>query len=132
MEFGNNRADFIDPEYLNLQYISMKVGSYTSAYKWNPLLLQTPIGMEVTHKVDRSEASMTNLPQVCEELLGVVPEEQLSHLRVLQAPGPHTRRHGQRLDSMDETDRVRFLFLTHATNICVVENVNKLLLWSIM
>lgn len=77
--------------------------------------------MEVTHKVDRSEASMTNLPQVCEELLGILPEEQLSHLRVLQAPGPHTRRHGQRLDSVDETDRVRFLFLTHATNICVVE-----------
>lgn len=121
MEFGNDRADFIDPEYLNLQYILMKVGSYTFAYKWNPLLLQTPTGMEVTHKVDRSEASMTNLPQVCEELLGILPEEQLSHLRVLQAPGPHTRRHGQRLDSMGETDRVRFLFLTHATNICVVE-----------
>lgn len=102
MEFGNNRADLIDPEYLNLKYILMKVGSYTFAYKWKTLLLQTPIGMEVTHKVDRSEASMTNLPQVCEELLGILPEEQLSHLRVLQAPGPHTRRHGQRLDSMYE------------------------------
>lgn len=64
----------------------------------------------MTHKVDCSEASMTDLPQVCEELLGVLPEEQLSHLRVLQAPGPHTRRHGQRLHSVDHTSSVTFLF----------------------
>lgn len=64
----------------------------------------------MTHKVNCSEASMTDLPQVCEELLGVLPEEQLRHLRVLQAPGPHTRRHGQRLDSVDHTSRVIFLF----------------------
>lgn len=62
---------------------------------------------------------MANLPQVREELLRVLPKEQLSHLRVLQAPGPHTRRHGQRLDSMDHTSRVRllcFCFLKNQVN----------------
>lgn len=68
---------------------------------------------EIAHKVDGSEASMTDLPQVCEELLRVLPEEQLSHLRVLQAPGPHTRRHGQRLDSAHHTSRVTFLFISN-------------------
>lgn len=63
---------------------------------------------------------MTNLPQVCEELLGVLPEEELSHLRVLQAPGPHTRRHGQRLDSKvwrTQAGWLSCLFLNHVNNI---------------
>lgn len=75
---------------------------------------------QMTHEVDCSEASMTDLPQVCEELLGVLPEEQLSHLRVLQAPGPHTRRHGQRLDSEGHTSRETFsfcFFLNQVNNI---------------
>lgn len=54
---------------------------------------------------------MADLPQVCEELLRVLPEEQLSHLRVLQAPGPHTRRHGQRLVSVEETHWVSVCYL---------------------
>lgn len=33
---------------------------------------------------------MADLSQVCKELFGILPAEQLSHLRVLQAPGPHT------------------------------------------
>lgn len=57
---------------------------------------------KVTYEVDRSEAPMADLPQVREELLGVLPEEKLGHLRVLQAPGPHTRGHGQRLASVEE------------------------------
>lgn len=57
---------------------------------------------------------MANLPQVCEELLRILPEEELSHLRVLQAPGPHTRRHGQRLVSMEET---------HWVSICYMEGL---------
>lgn len=54
---------------------------------------------------------MANLPQVREELLGILPGEQFSHLRVLQAPGPHTRRHGQRLVSVEETHWVSVCYL---------------------
>lgn len=54
---------------------------------------------------------MADLPQVGEELLGILPGEQLSHLRVLQAPGPHTRRHGQRLASVEETHWVSVCYL---------------------
>lgn len=43
-----------------------------------------------TYKVDCPEAPMAYFSQVCEELLRILPAEQLSHLRVLQAPGPHT------------------------------------------
>ena len=50
-----------------------------------------------THKVDGSEASMADLPEVCEQLLGVASVEELRHLRVLQAPRPDTRWHRQRL-----------------------------------
>lgn len=54
---------------------------------------------------------MADLPEIGEELLGVLPAEQLRHLRVLQAPGPHTQRHGQRLvGSAGHTRRERLLF----------------------
>lgn len=66
---------------------------------------------KATYEVDRSKAPMADLPQVCEELLGILPEEQLSHLRVLQAPGPHTRRHGQRLVIVVETNWVSICYL---------------------
>lgn len=46
--------------------------------------------MVITYKVHGSEAPMADLSQVCEELFRILPAEQLSHLRVLQAPGPHT------------------------------------------
>lgn len=45
---------------------------------------------------------MADLSQVCKELFRILPAEQLSHLRVLQAPGPHTWRHGQRLVCAEE------------------------------
>lgn len=59
----------------------------------------------ITHKVDSSKAPMADLSQVCEEFFGIFPAEQLSHLRVLQAPGPHTWRHGQRLVSTEEAGK---------------------------
>lgn len=65
----------------------------------------------VTYKVDSPEAAMAYLPQVCEELLRVLPVEELSHLRVLQAPGPHTRRHGQRLGRLGGTHWVTVCYL---------------------
>lgn len=78
----------------------------------NPhICMQNQTWSTLTHEVDRSEAPMADLPQVREELLRILPEEQLSHLRVLQAPGPHTRRHGQRLVSVEETHWVSFCCL---------------------
>lgn len=62
---------------------------------------------------------MADLPQVCEELFRILPEEKLSHLRVLQAPGPHTRRHGQRLVSVEETQRGERLLFGGITDIRV-------------
>ena len=61
---------------------------------------------------------MADLPQVCEELLRILPEEKLSHLRVLQAPGPHTRRHGQRLVSVGETYWMSVCYIWGITDIC--------------
>lgn len=95
----NNEQEFVETKIHNV-IIHMQKGIVHCMHFKNG---------EITHKVDSSEASMTDLPQVCEELLRVLPEEQLSHLRVLQAPGPHTRRHGQRLDSAHHTSRVTFL-----------------------
>ena len=63
---------------------------------------------------------MSNLPQVCEELLRILPAEQLSHLRVLQAPGPHTRRHGQRLESRERDTLCERLLFGRITNVHVV------------
>ena len=54
---------------------------------------------------------MADLPEVGEELLRVIPEEQLRHIGVLQAPGPHNRRHGQRLVSEENTHRVSVCYL---------------------
>lgn len=48
---------------------------------------------------------MANLSQVCKEFFRILPVEQLSHLRVLQAPGPHTWRHGQRLMSTEKAGK---------------------------
>lgn len=53
------------------------------------LLSQAP-----THKVHGSKAAMANFTEVREELFGVILEEELSHIRVLQAPGPAPSWHG--------------------------------------
>lgn len=57
----------------------------------------------LSYEVDRSEAAMADLPQVGEQLLRVISVEELSYLRVLQAPGPHTGWHGQRLNEHTHT-----------------------------
>lgn len=77
-------------------------------------LLKSQTLRKLTYKVHCSEAPVADLPQVREELLGILPREELSHLRVLQAPGPHTRRHGQRLVSVEET---------HWVSICYLERI---------
>ncbi len=82
------------------------------------LLFEAETRRKVTHEVDRSEAPMADLSQVCEELFGILPKEQLSHLRVLQAPGPHTRRHGQRLMSAEGTNWVSVCYLEGLTHWC--------------
>ena len=50
-----------------------------------------------TYKVDGAEAAVADLAEVGEELLGVVPEEELCHVGVLQAARPQRRRHPARL-----------------------------------
>lgn len=77
-------------------------------------LLKSQTLRKLTYKVHCSEAPVADLPQVREELLGILPREELSHLRVLQAPGPHTRRHGQRLVSVEEA---------HWVSICYLERI---------
>lgn len=66
---------------------------------------------------------MADLPQVREELLGVLPAEQLRHLRVLQAPGPHTRRHGKRLARAEETRWVSACLLGRWRQTLLLENM---------
>lgn len=49
--------------------------------------------MFLPYKVDGAEAAMAYFPQVGEKLLRVFFEEELSHLRVLQAPCPYRGGH---------------------------------------
>lgn len=49
--------------------------------------------MFLPYKVDSAKAAMAYFPQVREKLLRVFFEEQLGHLRILQAPCPYRRGH---------------------------------------
>lgn len=53
--------------------------------------MTNPIQLDIlykTYKIDRAKAAMTDLTEVCEELLGVLLEEEICDLGVLQAPCP--------------------------------------------
>lgn len=54
----------------------------------------TPPSQALTHKVHSSKAAMANLTEVRKELFWVILEEKLSHIGVLQAPGPAPSWHG--------------------------------------
>lgn len=50
-----------------------------------------------TYKVNGAEAAVSDLPQVGEQLLGVIFAEEVGHVGVLQVARPNTRGHGQGL-----------------------------------